>query len=155
MWKAYEHDPMSGGDHRLGGDVADTAVTTVALDGDGNVLSGLLSDGGNTIMGWSPAGELHKRFEQEIKGGSYGGGLVHWWGMIHRVDAGSRAGWAAPAWDAPPGPWTWPRCRATTSWQWGGATVVSTGRPTPGSRVIPTRTPRPSCGFTAPSSISC
>ena len=95
LWKAYEHDPMSGGDHRLSGDVADTAVTTVAPDGDGNVLCGLLSDGGNTIMGWSPAGELHKRFEQEIKGGSYGGGLVHWWGMIHRVDGDSRAGLGA------------------------------------------------------------
>ncbi|MGA2035243.1 MAG: hypothetical protein ABSG68_23600 [Thermoguttaceae bacterium] len=92
LWKAYEHDPMSGRDNRLDGDVADTAVTTLALDGNGNVLSGLLSDGGNTVMGWSPAGELHKRFEKEIKGGWYGGGLVHWWGMIHRVDADSREG---------------------------------------------------------------
>jgi len=92
LWKAYEHDPMSGKDNRLDGDVADTAVTTLALDGNGNVLSGLLSDGGDTVMGWSPAGELHKRFEKEIKGASYGGGLVHLWGMIHRVDAGTRQG---------------------------------------------------------------
>jgi hypothetical protein len=92
QWKAYEHDPMSGKDNRLDGDVADTAVTTLALDADGNLLSGLLADGGNTVMGWSPAGQLHKHFEKEIKGGWYGGGLAHWWGMIHRVDAGSRQG---------------------------------------------------------------
>jgi hypothetical protein len=92
LWKAYEHDPMSGKDNRLDGDVADTAVTTLALDADVNLLSGLLSDGGNTVMGWSPAGELHKPFEGQIKGGWYGGGLVHWWGMIHRIDAGTRQG---------------------------------------------------------------
>jgi hypothetical protein len=105
----YEYDPMSGADHRMNGTVADTAIPTLALDGDGNLLVSLFADGGNTVMGWSPQAQLGKRFEGEIKN-NVGVKLVHWWGMIHRVNAqtgeglgGARlaskgAGAAGPAW---------------------------------------------------------
>lgn len=87
-WKVYEYDPMSGGGNRMNGQVADTAITSLALDGDGNILASLLSDGGNTVMEWSPkARRLGERFETKTKGGGFPVKLVHWWGQIHRVDA--------------------------------------------------------------------
>jgi hypothetical protein len=83
--KLYEYDPMSGNDNRMGGQVADTAVTSLNFDREGNLLVSLLSDGGNSVMWWSPKAELGKRFEGEIKGDKYVK-LVHWWGMIHKVN---------------------------------------------------------------------
>lgn len=109
LTKFYEYDPMSGADNRLNGTVADTAIPTLAFDGDGNLLVSLFADGGNTVMGWSPQAVLGKRFEGPIKN-NVGVKLVHWWGMVHRVDAktgeglgGVRmtskgAGAAGPAW---------------------------------------------------------
>ena len=105
----YEYDPMSGADNRMHGTVADTALATVAFDGDGNLLAGLFADGGNTVMGWSPQAVLGQKFEGPIKN-DVGVKLVHWWGMIHRLDAktgeglgGARLaskgqGAAGPAW---------------------------------------------------------
>lgn len=84
--KYYEYDPMSGADNRMNATVADTAIATLAFDGDGNLLTSLFADGGNTVMGWSPQAELGRRFEGEIKN-NVGVKLVHWWGMVHRVDA--------------------------------------------------------------------
>jgi len=92
LWKAYEYDPMSGPDNRMNGTVADTAIATLALDGDGNLLAGLFADGGNTVIGWSPKAELGRRFEGPIKGPGLGIKLVHWWGTIHRVNAETREG---------------------------------------------------------------
>jgi len=89
--KFYEYDPMSGADNRMNGTVADTAVATLALDGDGNLLTSLFADGGNTVMGWSPQAVLGKKFEGQIKN-NVGVKLVHWWGMVHRVDAKSGEG---------------------------------------------------------------
>ncbi len=107
--KFYEYDPMSGADNLMNGTVADTAIPTLALDGNGNLLVSLFADGGNTVMGWSPQAQLGKRFEGEIKN-NVGVKLVHWWGMIHRVNektgeglggvrlASKGPGAAGPAW---------------------------------------------------------
>ena len=103
LWKAYEYDPMSGGGNRMGGQVADTACVSVAMDEDGNLLSSLLADGGNSVMEWSPkAQKLGERFEVKTKG-NFGVKLVHWWGQIHRVDGKTREGLGG----ARVGPWAW------------------------------------------------
>ncbi|HUU08996.1 MAG TPA: hypothetical protein VM431_00480 [Phycisphaerae bacterium] len=91
-WKAYEYDPMSGPDNRMNGQVADTAVATLALDGDGNLLASLFADGGNTVIAWSPKAELGRRFEGPVKGSAPVIKLVHWWGTIHRVNTRTREG---------------------------------------------------------------
>lgn len=102
VWRAYEYDPMSGGGHRMGGTVADTAMLTVAPEDDGNLLVALLADGGNTVMGWSPLAD-GSRFEAPIKGKGFPIHLVHWWGQVHRVDGRTRRGLGG----ARIGPWGW------------------------------------------------
>lgn len=102
VWKAYEYDPMSGEGNRMGGTVADTAITTVAPEDDGNLLVALLADGGNTVMGMSPLAD-GSRFESPIKGGGFTVKLVHWWGHVHRVDGKTRRGLGG----ARIGPWGW------------------------------------------------
>ena len=101
IWRAYEYDPMSGGDHRMGGTVADTALLTVTPAADGTVLTSLLSDGGNTVMGQSPLAD-GTRFEGPIKE-QVGVKLVHWWGRLHRIDGETRKGLAGTS----VGPWAW------------------------------------------------
>jgi hypothetical protein len=91
LWKAYDYDPMSGGGNRMGGTVSDTAVTSLALDQDGNLLTTLLADGGNTVMGLSPTADWSP-FEAPINGVKFGVKLVHWWGQVHRFDAATRHG---------------------------------------------------------------
>ena len=91
-WKAYEYDPMSGADNRMDGTVADTAVPTLAIGGDGNLLTSLFADGGNTVIGWNPKAELGRRFEGSVKGNTPGIKLVHWWGTIQRVSSQTREG---------------------------------------------------------------
>lgn len=104
IWKAYEYDPFSGGGNRLGGQVADTACVSLAVDEDGNVLSSLLADGGNSVMEWSPKAErLGESFEVKTRGGGFGVKLVHWWGQIHRFDSKTRQGLGG----ARIGPWGW------------------------------------------------
>jgi hypothetical protein len=92
VWKAYEYNPMSGADNRMDGTVADTAIPALAIDGDGNLLTSLFADGGNTVIGWSPKAELGRRFEGAVKGNTPGIKLVHWWGTIHRVNVQTREG---------------------------------------------------------------
>jgi hypothetical protein len=92
LWNAYEYDPMSGADNRMNGTVADTAIPALALDSDGNLLTSLFADGGNTVIGWSPKAELGRRFEGKITGSTAGIKLVHWWGTIHRVNTQTREG---------------------------------------------------------------
>lgn len=92
VWKAYEYNPMSGADNRMNGTVADTAIPTLAIDGDGNLLTSLFADGGNTVIGWSPKAELGRRFEGPVKGNAPGIKLVHWWGTIQRVSTQTREG---------------------------------------------------------------
>jgi len=101
-WKAYEYDPMSGGGNRMGGTVADTAIATLALEDDGNLLASLFADGGNTVLSWSPKAD-GSRFEGAIRGKEFGVKLVHWWGQIHRVDVAARQGLAGTR----VGPWGW------------------------------------------------
>jgi hypothetical protein len=104
VWKAYEYDPLSGGDNRLGGQVADTACVSLAIDEDGNVLSSLLADGGNSVMEWSPKAErLGEPFEVKTRGGGFGVKLVHWWGQIQRFNGKTRQGLGG----ARIGPWGW------------------------------------------------
>jgi hypothetical protein len=110
VWKAFEYDPMSGSDHRLNGTVSDTAVGTLAVDSDGNLLVSLYGDGGNSIIDWSPKAELGLKFEGRINGSPGNIHLVHWWGAIERVNtqtsegmsgthfASSNNGAAGPAW---------------------------------------------------------
>jgi hypothetical protein len=102
VWKAYEYNPMSGSGNRMGGQVADTACVSLAIGEDGNVLSSLLADGGNTVMEWSPKADGSK-FEEKQKGGGFGVKLVHWWGQVHRLDSTTRQGLGG----ARIGPWGW------------------------------------------------
>ncbi|MCS7180498.1 MAG: hypothetical protein NZ891_04005, partial [bacterium] len=85
LQKMYEYDPMSGADNRMNGQVADTAITCFSFDKENKMFVGLLSDGGNTVMFWSPKAELNRKFEGQIKGEKWVK-LVHWWGMIHKID---------------------------------------------------------------------
>jgi hypothetical protein len=101
-WKAYEYDPMSGGENRMGGTVADTAVTAIAPEPSGNLLVALLADGGNTVIGWSPRAD-GSRFEAPIQGKGFTIKLVHWWGQVHRMDGKGRQGLGG----ARVGPWGW------------------------------------------------
>ncbi len=102
LWKAYDYDPMAGGGNRMGGEVSDTAVTSVAADEHGSLLVTLLADGGNTVMLHSPSGDW-SRFEGPLRGDEFMVKLVHWWGLAQRVDPGTRHGVAA----ARVGPWGW------------------------------------------------
>jgi hypothetical protein len=96
IWKAYEMDPMSGPDHRMNGNVADTALATVAVDDENNLLTALYSDGGNNHMGWGArAAEGIKTWVTPPKGGGFSGGLVHFNGYVHRIDGKTRDGLAA------------------------------------------------------------
>lgn len=103
-WRIYEYDPMSGGGNRTGGQVADTACVSLAIDNDGNLLTSLLADGGNSVMEWSPKAEgLGVASEVKAKGGGFGVKLVHWWGQIQRVDVKTRQALGR----AKVGPWGW------------------------------------------------
>lgn len=119
VWKAYNYDPMSGGGNRMGGTVSDTAVVTLALEEDGNVLSSLIADGGNTVIGWSPKGD-GSRFEASIKGQQFGVKLVHFWGQVHRLDGKTRQGLGG----ARVGPWGWVTDLASLP----GKSVLAVGR---------------------------
>ena len=94
IWKAYEYDPMSGKENRLLGNVADTAIASVAVDRQGNLLAGLYADGGNSVIGWSPVAELGKKFEGRVVNQANGIKLVHWWGAAQRIDSQTREGLA-------------------------------------------------------------
>jgi len=118
-WKAYQYDPMSGGGNRMGGQVSDTAVLTVVPEDDGNLLTALLADGGNTVMGWSPKADGSK-FETPTRGKGFGVKLVHWWGQVHRVDGKTLSGLGA----ARIGPWGWVVDMASMP----GRNVVAVGR---------------------------
>jgi hypothetical protein len=59
--KIRETDPMSGGDNRMGGAVADAAIGSIAIEDDGHLVYGRYSDGGFS-------------------------GVIHFSGSIRRVD---------------------------------------------------------------------
>jgi hypothetical protein len=103
VWKLYHYDPMSGGGNRMGGNVSDTAVLTVAPERGGGLLSALVADGGNTVMGWGPRGAEGGKMLDPIRGHNFGVKLVHFWGQVHRVDGATRDGVGG----ARIGPWAW------------------------------------------------
>ena len=84
--KLYEYDPMSGGGNRMGGLVADTAALSVAVEEDGNMLTCLISDGGNTPMWLGPRGAEGQKMLGPMPGPSHGKVVQHFWGQVHRVD---------------------------------------------------------------------
>ncbi len=84
--RLYEYDPMGGGGNRMGGLVADTAVLSVAAEPDGNLLTCLISDGGNTPMWQGPRGAEGGKMLGPVPGPSHTKGVHHFWGQTHRVD---------------------------------------------------------------------
>jgi len=88
-WKAYTFDPMSGGGDRLGGLVSDTAVRSVAVDDDGNVLAALIADGGNSCMRADPRD--YTQPTRLIQGGASGfRGRMLFWGTVVRLNKETR-----------------------------------------------------------------
>lgn len=102
--RLYEHDPMSGGGNRMGGQVADTAVLSVSVDGSSNLLACLIADGGNSVMEWGPLGAERKRMTGPVVGPGLGGSPAHFWGQVHRIDGKTFDGLGG----AKSGPWAWP-----------------------------------------------
>ena len=101
--RLYEYDPMSGGGNRMGGTVADTAVLSVAVEDDGDLLTCLVSDGGNTWMGRGPRGNEGKKMIGPIVGRGLGGSPAHFWGQVHRLDGKTFDGVGGVR----SGPWAW------------------------------------------------
>jgi hypothetical protein len=103
--KLYEYDPMSGGGNRMGGTVADTALLSVAVEKGTktNLLTCLISDGGNCVMGWGPRGNEGKRMTGPVPGPGLGGSPAHFWGQVHRVDGATFDGLGG----AKTGPYAW------------------------------------------------
>ncbi|MGD0901075.1 MAG: hypothetical protein ABR915_24860, partial [Thermoguttaceae bacterium] len=101
--KLYEYDPMSGGGNRMGGTVADTALLSVAVEEDGNLLTCLIADGGNSVIGWGPLGKEGKHMTGPVIGPGLGGSPAHFWGQVQRVDGKTLEGLGG----ARSGPWGW------------------------------------------------
>jgi hypothetical protein len=87
----------------MGGTVADTALLTVAVEQDGNLLTSLIADGGNSVIGWGPLGNEGKRMTGPVIGPGLGGSPAHFWGQVHRVDGKTFAGLGG----ARSGPYAW------------------------------------------------
>jgi len=101
--RLYEYDPMSGGGNRMGGTVADTAALSVAVEDDGDLLTCLIADGGNTWMGRGPRGNEGERMKGPVSGPGLGPSPAHFWGQVHRADAETFDGLGG----AKTGPWAW------------------------------------------------
>ncbi len=88
-WRAYNPDPMGGGSDRMGGQVSDACVRTVAVDEQGRVLVSLTGDGGNNVLRWDPR-DYTKRAEK-LKGSvSSFSGRTLFWGGIARLNPATR-----------------------------------------------------------------
>jgi hypothetical protein len=101
--KLYEYDPMGGEDHRMNGDVADTALLSVAVEDSGNLLTCLIADGGNSVMRRGPRGNEGRSMLGPIVGPGLGGSPAHFWGQAQRVDGKTYDGLGG----ASSGPWGW------------------------------------------------
>lgn len=101
--RLYEYDPMAGGENRMGGLVADTAVLSVAAEADGNLLTCLISDGGNTPMWSGPRGAEGGKMLGPVPGPSHRKSVHHFWGQVHRVDGRTFDGLGG----AKSGPYAW------------------------------------------------
>ncbi len=54
VWRAYSFDPMGGEGNRMGGLVSDSAIRSMAVGGQGDLLVAGISDGGNTVLRRDP-----------------------------------------------------------------------------------------------------
>ncbi|HUT10211.1 MAG TPA: hypothetical protein VMY42_06920, partial [Thermoguttaceae bacterium] len=89
VWKAYSYDPMGGRDNRMGGLVSDSAIRSMAVDGQGGLLVSGISDGGNTVL--RRDARTYEQPGADVKRG-YAGmkGRVLYVGHLMRLDAESR-----------------------------------------------------------------
>jgi hypothetical protein len=89
VWQAYSHDPMSGPGNRLAGLVSDSAIRSMAIDDQDNLLVAGISDGGNTVLRRDPRDYLKNG--PEFRRG-FGGmkGRVLYVGHLMRLDAQTR-----------------------------------------------------------------
>lgn len=101
--RLYEYDPMSGGGNRMGGQVADTALLSVAVEDDDDLLTCLISDGGNSWMSSGPLGNEGKKMTGPVIGPGLSRSPAHFWGQAQRVDAETLDGMGG----ARTGPWAW------------------------------------------------
>jgi hypothetical protein len=89
VWRAWTVDPMSGGGDRLGGQVSDACVRSVAFDAEGNVLASMIGDGGNNILRWDPRDPTRRAPALRGSVGSFPGRVL-FWGGVARLDKESR-----------------------------------------------------------------
>jgi hypothetical protein len=101
--RLYEYDPMSGGGNRMGGTVADTALLSVAIEEDGDLLTCLIADGGNSWINRGPRGNHGARMQGPVRGPGLGPSPAHFWGQVHRADGKTFDGLGG----ARTGPWAW------------------------------------------------
>ncbi len=89
LWSAYAADPMSGGGDRLNGDVADSAILSVAPDGaDGWFFCGV-SDGGNTILRRDPLDFTRAAAALKGQGPIARQGRCLFYGLVGRLEGDS------------------------------------------------------------------
>jgi len=89
LWRAYNPDPMSGTNDRMGTLVSDAGLRSVAVDPRGNVLAALIGDGGNSVLRQDPRD--YTRPAPNLRGGVHSfPGRVLFWGAVVRLDAETR-----------------------------------------------------------------
>lgn len=92
VWRAYNPNPMSGVNDRMGTLVADSAVRSVAVDRQGDVLVAAKSDGGNSVLRWDPADYTRSVPEGRLRGQLWGfRGRTLFWGPVVRLDGATGA----------------------------------------------------------------
>jgi len=89
VWKAYSFDPMGGRENRMGGLVSDSAIRSMAVDAQGDLLVSGISDGGNTVLKRDPRD--YEKPAPNMRGGFAGmKGRVLYVGHVMRLDARTR-----------------------------------------------------------------
>ncbi len=81
-WRAYNPDPMSGKGDRMGGQVSDACVRSVAFDARGHVLAALAGDGGNNILRWDPRDYTRPAPNLRGRVTSFHGRVLFWGGVV-------------------------------------------------------------------------
>lgn len=89
VWTAYEHEPTSGRDQRMNGQVSDAYVRSVAVDEKNRLLVSLTGDGGNNVLRQDPRD--YTREAENLRGSVAGfKGRILFWGAVARLDSESR-----------------------------------------------------------------